>query len=341
MAKITRKTASIFAGSASPAPNGIAQFGSLAASAAAYSTDPATIQALSEWLAGWNSALVSGAAPAIEDMNAVHYVFGYQLAYLLQQGIAEWDAGTTYYTNGFCSYNGVIYQSLADANLNNTPSLDGAYWVPFNSGIAPWNAIVSYSVNDFVTYGGMIYVSLQNTNLNNVPAPGSAYWLPYSSVNSYVWNSGGYFLTASANYGQGMNNSLALGLGTWEIFAAFSFGTSTVEVVNDWAYLVGQFYAANGADSGAEPAPITSIAGLTVKSSFGSGILQDTFLAYNQGLPSPYTGLFSRIVQAPPLIVALTTPTTLYFVPQLISTSFANMRMICQLTARQVSFATS
>ena len=33
----------------------------------------------------------------------------YQLAYLLQQGIAEWDSGTTYYTNSVVQNGGSIY----------------------------------------------------------------------------------------------------------------------------------------------------------------------------------------------------------------------------------------
>jgi hypothetical protein len=333
MAKITRKTASIFAGSASPAPNGIAQFGSLAASAAAYSTDPATIQALSEWLAGWNSALVSGAAPAIEDMNAVHYVFGYQLAYLLQQGIAEWDPGTTYYTNGFCSYNGVIYQSLADANLNNNPSLGGAYWVPFNSGIAPWNAIVSYTLNAFVTYNGVIYVSLQNTNLNNIPAPGSSYWLPYSSTNAFVSEEGTFAApSSSGNWMVGTNNSITIpSAGTWRIDGTFYFS----ETHDDDVRFQLDYFASNGADSVVTPDLLSTIAGLTPKS-VDTLAFPLSFHVVLAGFPN-----FSQAQQMIPIIIALTGPATIYLDASYQGGFPADVTGTSLLTATQLSLAIS
>ena len=143
--KITRKTASIFSGSALAAPGGIAQFGSLAASAPAYSTDPAIIQSLSSWLDGWNTAIVAGDAPCLEDMNAVNFVNSYQTAYLLQQGIAEWDSGTTYFTNSFCQVSGVIYKSLVDNNLNNPPASSPVDWVSY---------FASYPSFSYISLGG-------------------------------------------------------------------------------------------------------------------------------------------------------------------------------------------
>lgn len=182
--KITRKTAKQFAGSATAGPNGIAQFGSLAASAPAYSTDPAVIQGLSQWLGGWNTALVGGASPAAEDVNAVDYVASYQLGYLLQQGIAEWDSGTYYFINSFVSYNGQTYISLTNSNLNNTPTA-GSNWALYgglqSTGVFPFSSGTTYSINQLCSYNGLLYVSLQNANLNQTPALGSAYWTLISS----------------------------------------------------------------------------------------------------------------------------------------------------------------
>lgn len=118
MAKITRETQKIFGASAGA--NQIAQFGSLAAGAAAFSTDPETIQALTEYDEGWFSGVLGGNSPAIEDMNALCYLFAYQLAYLLQTGVAEWDDGTTYFIGSLVNDGtGNIYASLTDDNLNN------------------------------------------------------------------------------------------------------------------------------------------------------------------------------------------------------------------------------
>lgn len=118
MSKITRKIAKIFGSTANASE--ISEFGSLAAGSPVYSTDPTVIQSLSKWASGWFSAVIGGNSPAIEDMNALFYVLSYQLAYLMQAGVAEWDATTTYYIGSFASDGlGNIYSSIVDTNLNN------------------------------------------------------------------------------------------------------------------------------------------------------------------------------------------------------------------------------
>lgn len=125
MSKILRKTQLVFGADAGL--NQISQYGSLAAGSAAYSVDPAVIQALSNYLTGWFGAVVGGNSPAIEDMNALCYLFAYQLAYGFQAGVPEWDAGTTYYTGSMATSDGVIYVSLTDTNLNNAVT-DATNW---------------------------------------------------------------------------------------------------------------------------------------------------------------------------------------------------------------------
>ncbi len=129
MSKIPRKTALIFAENA--VSTDIEQFGSMAVSGSPnYTVDPAVIQALAAWGLGWTAALVGPNNTEFkQDRNAVDYVASYQLAYILQQGVAEWDSGTTYYTGSIVQYSGNIYQSLVDTNLNNTPTgVSSAYW---------------------------------------------------------------------------------------------------------------------------------------------------------------------------------------------------------------------
>lgn len=126
MAKITRVVAKIFGSGAGV--NQIAQFGSLFAGAPAFTTDPVQVQNLSNWLTGWFAAAIGGNSPAIEDMNAVMYVYAYQLAYLMQAGVAEWDATTTYYTGSLVNDgSGAIYVSRTDGNINHLVS-DATYW---------------------------------------------------------------------------------------------------------------------------------------------------------------------------------------------------------------------
>jgi hypothetical protein len=134
MAKIPRKTAFPFGANASAAAKGIQQFGSSVGGTPNYTKDLSQIQTLAAWQGGWDPALVGG-LPLQEDMNAVDFVHSQQIAYLLQQGIPEYDAATTYFTNGFCSHNGVIYISLADNNMGNTPGSAPSWWLIFLQGV--------------------------------------------------------------------------------------------------------------------------------------------------------------------------------------------------------------
>lgn len=127
MAKITRAPQKVFGSTAGL--NQIAQFGSLAQAAPAYTTNPTTIQALGAYLTGWFGAVIGSNSPAIEDMNAICYLYAYQLAYAFQAGIAEWDSATTYYIGSFVTVNstGLVYRSIVDTNLNNAVS-DTTKW---------------------------------------------------------------------------------------------------------------------------------------------------------------------------------------------------------------------
>lgn len=146
MAKILRAPQRIFGGSV-PASGNIAQFGSLAAAAPSYSLDPAVIQSLDAWVEGWASATIGTNSPALEDDNAINYVVTRQLAYLLQAGVAEWDATTTYYSGSFCQAAGVIYRSVQDTNLNHAVT-DTNWWVTLQSDLlvkVDWNAVSGYA----------------------------------------------------------------------------------------------------------------------------------------------------------------------------------------------------
>lgn len=135
MSKITRKTMKIFGSSAGA--NQIAKFGSLNAGSPAFTTDPDTIQSLSNYLVGWYNAVVGGNSPAIEDMNALFYLYAYQLAYLFQEGIPEWDSATTYYIGSIAQDgSGNIYVSLQDNNTGNALS-SATYWRAVNYASLP------------------------------------------------------------------------------------------------------------------------------------------------------------------------------------------------------------
>lgn len=127
MAKITRKLQKIFGGSLTPT-NNIAQFGSLKAGSIAYDDDPDVIQDLSAYDNGWAAAVVNNNAPALQDRNALDYLFSRQIAYIGQAGVAEYSADVTYYTGSLATDgNGIIYRSIDDDNVGNALS-DNDYW---------------------------------------------------------------------------------------------------------------------------------------------------------------------------------------------------------------------
>lgn len=158
MPKIPRRTQKQFAGAVTPSGN-IAKFGSLAAGAPAFSNDPAIIQSLAAFEQGWQSATVGNESPALQDRNAIDFLFAYQAAYLLQQGIPEWIESTTYFVDGFVAVDGVIYISKTDNNLNNAVT-DTNNWKTLKSTLgipAPAPAaglITAWIVFDGTTGGG-------------------------------------------------------------------------------------------------------------------------------------------------------------------------------------------
>ncbi len=142
MAKIVRKNALIFGENAGALE--IGKFGSLAAGSVAYSTDPDDIQGLSEYLDGWFAAIVGSNSPAIEDMNALCYLYAYQIAYVMQAGVAEYNADAIYYIGSLVNDGtGILYVSLTNANTNNALTDATNWFTPTQNGVLTPNALPS------------------------------------------------------------------------------------------------------------------------------------------------------------------------------------------------------
>ena len=96
----------------------ISQFGG-----ATYNTkDVEEIINLDAWDTGWRAGvLTTNNNPSLQQRNAVDYSFSYQLSYLLNEGIPEWNAKTTYSIGSIVKkINGGVpslYYSLIDDNL--------------------------------------------------------------------------------------------------------------------------------------------------------------------------------------------------------------------------------
>lgn len=156
MAKIIRKQARIFGGGLSSGSHQVEQFGSKVQSGTPnYTVDPDVIQSLSAWVDGWFPAIDSGTkAPYIQDMNGFCLVVAYQIAYILQQGVPEWNAGTTYFQDSVVQANGgQWYSSLIDNNVGNAPpaGTTDSNWAWVNppqlvpDGSTPANSILKVS----------------------------------------------------------------------------------------------------------------------------------------------------------------------------------------------------
>ena len=130
MSKITRKNQKIFGTSAGFEE--LAVIGSLADNSPAFSTDVETIQSLANYETGWFGVVLGNNSPAIEDMNSLCYVYAYQLTYLFQSGIPEWNTSAIYYKGSIVTDgNGFAYKSLTDDNTGNSIT-STTNWIPFD-----------------------------------------------------------------------------------------------------------------------------------------------------------------------------------------------------------------
>ena len=111
MAKLTRKSMKVFGETASTTGNDpdIGQFGSAKAGTYVGTGDIETIQSLPAWSNGWIDAVTpTQQFPTLPERTGVDKVLSYQEAYILQEGIAEYDDNTTYYQNSLCKYTGLV-----------------------------------------------------------------------------------------------------------------------------------------------------------------------------------------------------------------------------------------
>lgn len=85
-----------------------------------------------DFLTGWEAGLegVTNPYPPSQYFNAALYTATKLVAYLYQNGIAEWNATQEYKTNSISvGSNGSIYRSTIDNNIGNNPTTDAVNWV--------------------------------------------------------------------------------------------------------------------------------------------------------------------------------------------------------------------
>ena len=110
------------------------QFGSAYAGNKTLTNDIGQIQALPNYKQGWRMAEIGSEikAPTLEEMQGLQYMTSYGVSYLMQKGIPEWSAGTTYYYDDLCKQGGMIWRCLSDEVEGAFPSIGNDYYSVFN-----------------------------------------------------------------------------------------------------------------------------------------------------------------------------------------------------------------
>jgi hypothetical protein len=219
--KITRATQKLFG--TSGGANTFTEFGALAASYPAVPVQytggtitVALVQALATFAVGWTGAIVSGNAPAFQDMNSLFYCVFYQLCYGLQTGVQEWDSATNYFIGSLTNDGtGGLYKSLTNSNLNNAVTATvytftvtsanatvGATYTTTNNGLT-----ITFTVSATIAS----QVTLVCTATSAPPASGTLTktggsgdatitFSAYTAVNNWQRSGGGNTQTKSAAY---------------------------------------------------------------------------------------------------------------------------------------------
>jgi len=239
MTKITRATQQILGSTA--AGTDVSQFGSKSAGSPTYTKDPATIMALSQFLTGFRAVTTSN-APYIQDMNAAFLAITSQIAYLLQEGVPEYDSSTNYFINSIVKKSGTadLYKSLTDNNLGNALT-NGTYWqivttTTLGSG-APSTTPATSGLYYIDTLNQVLYYSTGNST--------SSDWRTdkYQNASSGAnWYSVGLPSTVSTTGAVAWSPSLelfcisALNSGTWVYFTSHNALTWTQQTSQDSAH---------------------------------------------------------------------------------------------------------
>lgn len=136
MSKLERKNHKVFGINATETKVG--QFGSANATTKITTKDVEKIQALDAWEQGWEAGAVgNNRYPTQQERTGVDYEHSYQIGYMLQEGIPEWNKDTTYNKGSIIKLVSdtkiVLYNSLQDNNKNNALT-NTDYWKKLNLG---------------------------------------------------------------------------------------------------------------------------------------------------------------------------------------------------------------
>lgn len=206
MSKLERKTLKVFAENAPLAD--VNQFGGIKTQ----SKDIETIQELDAWQQGWRQNLIgNNKYPTLQARNGLDYVMTYQTAYLLQEGVPEWNVDTTYNVGSICKpindTTGKLYISRTNDNKGNALT-SSSYWKVINPDIdimatfytnIKWNNSLENGYLAIPINGTTAYCfqwgRTPSTKGYKYPLMTVAFIIPYITAESYI-------VTGSATYSQ-------------------------------------------------------------------------------------------------------------------------------------------
>ena len=192
----------------------IGQFGSAKLGTYVATNDIAQIQGLSAWDNGWIDAVIPNQQyPTLPEMTGFGKVVTQQISYLMQEGIAEWDASTTYYKESLVKYipttttystsasigdsTGITSASVVNNTFITQITLAGSYDFIYDGSNWTYDGLTTNLTLYGITYTGtpaegdtititltvtvtlqelVLYRSLTDNNTNNNPQTSTANW---------------------------------------------------------------------------------------------------------------------------------------------------------------------
>lgn len=125
MAKLERVHQKIFASNAPASDVGV--IGSLHEGNPTEAASVQDIQSLAAFEAGIRSIVIGENSPIIEEDNALYKLITYQLAYLFQNGIPEWDSLVEYHPLSMIKHGANYYFLPSGTSENQEPGVSGAW----------------------------------------------------------------------------------------------------------------------------------------------------------------------------------------------------------------------
>lgn len=139
-----------------------------------------------------NNPQTSGLNWSLErNINKTPNLFPFFWFQIVVPNVLPWFITKSYSIGDIVSFtDGLLYLSLTNANVGNTPNTSPANWTTNNLQLhtdppLQWNQLTAYNIGDEVTYLGFIYISLTAANTGNNPQTSIANWQLATNFNYY------------------------------------------------------------------------------------------------------------------------------------------------------------